>query len=213
MENNCKIKNIIFDLGEVLINGIKNTGLVLKEKHKIEDTLFDSKLGLIKIKSPLLIPLVDELFIGNIDEDEYIKNVLRQYPQLGTEDWLKKHIRENFIEVKGTREIIIKLRNLGYKTAILSINGREWIEYCEKKFDFHKLFDVYSYSFEDKVLKPNPLAFQKVLHKLNAKPEECVFIDDQEKNIKAAQALGIKSVLFINTEDLQSRLKQIIPNF
>ena len=204
MNNKSKIKNIIFDLGEVLIHGIKNTGRVLKEKHKISDALF---------KTPLLVPIVEELFLGNVSEDAYIKAVLKEYPELGTQEYLKAHIRENFREVEGTREIVIKLRKLGYKTAILSIHGKEWIDYLEKKFNFHYLFDALSYSYEDKVSKPHPSAFLKVLQKLDAKPEECIFIDDHEKNIEAAKILGIESILFTTAEDLHNNLKQILPDF
>lgn len=204
MSHDNKIKNIIFDLGEVLIHGIKDTGLALKEKHKISDALF---------KTPLLVPIVEELFLGNVSEDVYIEAVLKQYPELGTQEYLKAHIRENFKEVEGTREIVIKVKKLGYKTAILSIHGKEWIDYLEKKFDFHKLFDILSYSYEDKVSKPHSSAFQKVLQKLNAKPEECLFIDDHERNIEAARALGIQSILFTTAEDLRSKLKKILPDF
>src|SRR6266481_3433343 len=179
------INNIIFDLSEVLLTGIKDVGIALGEKHKLEGVI-DHTVGWTNIKTPLLIPLVKELMHGNVSEDEYIKGVLDQYPQLGTADWLKQHIRENFKEIEGTRDIILKLRDLKYTLALLSVHTKEWIDYCEQKFDFHKLFDVRSYSYETKVSKPHPLSFQKVLEELKAAPENCLFIDDSEINIKIA---------------------------
>ncbi|HYC34666.1 MAG TPA: hypothetical protein VEC13_02945 [Candidatus Paceibacterota bacterium] len=97
------IKNIIFDLGEVLFKGIKDTGLALQEKHKIED-LYNHELGWARAKHPLLIPLVEEFFLGKVTEDEYIQDVLNQYPQIGQKKDLKEQIRRNFIEIEGTRE-------------------------------------------------------------------------------------------------------------
>jgi len=206
-----KIKNIIFDLSEVLLTGIKHTGITLGEKHKIEN--IKNRVGWTPIMTPLLIPLVEEFFHGNVSEDEYINSVLREYPLLGDSKWLKEHIRENFEEIEGTREIILKLKKSGYKVALLSVHAKEWIDYCEKKFEFHKLFDVLSYSYETKVSKPNPISFYNVLKELDAKPEECVFIDDSETNIYASKGLGIPSILFINAKDLEKELRKLLLDF
>jgi len=206
------INNIIFDLSEVLLTGIKDTGIALGEKHKLENAI-SHKVGWTHIKTPLLIPLVEEFLNGNVSEDEYIKGVLEQYPQLGTEDWLKQHIRENFKEVEGTRNIISELKGLKYTMALLSVHAKEWIDYCEQKFDFHKLFDVRVYSYETKVSKPHPLSFKKVLEELNAGPENCLFIDDSEINVKAAEVMSIKSILFTDAEKLRDDLGKLLPDF
>ncbi len=210
MEKNTQIKNIIFDLSEVLLTGLKGTGLALGEKHNI---VSEHHPLWAMARTPLLLPVIEEFFNGNVSEEDYIVEVLNKWPQLGTKEWLKEHIRENFREINGTRDIVIELKKLGYKLAILSIHGKEWIEYCENKFDFHKLFDVCSYSYQTKVSKPDPLAFQNVLNDLDAKPEECLFIDDSEHNTKAAEALGIQSVVFTDAENLSIRLKELLPNF
>ncbi len=212
MESKKQIKNIIFDLSDVLLTGIKDTGVALGEKHKIEKGSYN-QVWWTKTTTPLLTPLVEELFHGNVSEDEYIEDVLEKYPQMGTKEWLKTHIRENFTEVKGTREIILKLKNSGYKLALLSVHAKEWIDYCEEKFNFHELFDIRSYSYNAKVSKPNPISFQNVLKQLDASPEECLFIDDSEINIKAAEKLGIKGILFTNADNLGNNLFEILGNF
>lgn len=211
MDSNM-IKNIIFDLSEVLLTGIKDTGLALKEKHDLEKQI-SHEVDWAPHKTPLLIPLVHEFFHGNVTEDEYIKEVIQTYPQIGSEEWLKDHIRENFKEVEGTRDVIIKLKQFGYTLAILSIHAKEWIDYCNEKYNFHNLFDLLCYSYEEKVSKPHPQSFQNVLSKLNAKPEECLFIDDSKKNIEIAESLGIQSILFIDADGLRSELSKKLPNF
>lgn len=204
--------SIIFDISEVLLTGIKDTGIALAEKHQLTNDL-NHTVGWTAIRTPLLIPLAEELFYGNIDEDEYIAAVLKAYPQLGTAVWLKQHIRDNFREVEGTRKIIIKLRQLGYRLALLSVHAKEWVDYCEEKFNFHGLFDVHIYSFNTKVSKPHPASFQAALYQLRSKPEECLFIDDSTINVEAARALGIPSVVFITATDLEVELKKLLPNF
>ncbi len=210
MKEKYKIKHIIFDLSEVLLTGIKDTGIALGEKHKIDNDTIKNTVNWTYIKTPLLVPLVEELFHGNVTEDNYIEAVLNEYPQLGTKKWLKEHIRANFKEVTGTREVIKELKKLGYTTALLSVHAKEWINYCEKIFDFHKLFDVKGYSFNDKVSKPDPLSFQKILERLSAIPEECIFIDDSEININSARSLGIYPILFTNAENLRTELSQVL---
>lgn len=60
-------------------------------------------------------------------------------------------------------------------------------------------FDVIVISCEAGVKKPEPKIYQLTLEQLGIAPEEAVFIDDLEKNVKGAQAVGIKGVWFKNT--------------
>lgn len=52
-------------------------------------------------------------------------------------------------------------------------------------------------------------AFINVLDKINAKPEECVFIDDLEVNIKRAEALGMWGIVYKNKEELDQKLLKL----
>lgn len=204
------IKYIIFDVGEVLLAGVRDIGLALAEKFKLEG--MEKTFANIS-PTPLLTPLIKEFFAGTVNEDTYLNEVIKTYPQLGNKEELKQLIRNNFTEVAGTREIVIKLKSLGYKLGLLSVHGREWIEYCEEKYDFHKLFDVVSFSYHEGNLKPDKQAFISVIKKFPASPEECLFIDDAIVNIQAAEELGIKGILFTTAEDLEQHLKSILPNY
>jgi len=199
------IKYIIFDLADVLITGTNETGFALAKKHQLA---VDDRQSF-----PLLTPLAQDFFHGHVREDEYIDEVIRTYPQFGSKDWLKQHIRENFTEVPGTREIVLRLKGLGYPLALLSVHAKEWIEYCDQKFKIHEVFDQVAYSFTDKVSKPNKKAFELVLARLNAQPEECLFIDDTLVNIQTAEEMGIKSVQFFNASKLNEQLKVLLPDY
>lgn len=208
-----EITNIVFDLSEVLLTGIKDTGVALREKHRIE-VVADHHLGShSSIRTPLLVPLVEELFHGNVSEKEYLNSVVQTYPQIGSEMELRQLIRKNFQEIKGTREIILELKRLRYTLALLSVHAKEWVDYCEKKFDFHRLFDVRIYSYETKVSKPHPDAFRGMLKTLQTTPGKCVFIDDSETNVRAAEALGISGIVFTDAENLRTQLAEILPDF
>ncbi|MDO8576478.1 MAG: HAD hydrolase-like protein, partial [bacterium] len=155
------IEHVIFDLSEVLLTGIKDAGIALREKHQLE--IEGPKMDWAQEKHPLLTPLVKEFFNGTVDEDAYVRDVVAKYPQIGDAAWLKQHIRENFVEVEGTRDVVIRLRQLGYKLSILSNHSKEWIDHCEEKFNFHELFDERVYSYEIGASKPDPRAYKAVL--------------------------------------------------
>lgn len=88
------------------------------------------------------------------------------------------------------------LRTKQVSTALLSNDTREWNEYLRGKSDLDKLFDVKIVSGEVGLRKPMPEIYLLAVEKLGVKPEDCVFVDDQDRNLIAAQALGIKTVSF-----------------
>jgi putative hydrolase of the HAD superfamily len=205
------IRHVIFDLSEVLLTGVKETGIALGIRHQVQiPASFTGTSGRL---NPLLIPAAREFFNGGCTEDRYIAEVLKLYPMFGPHKGLKAHIRENFREVEGTREVVLKLRELGYGTALLSVHGREWIEYCEARFKIHKMFDTVCYSFDHQVSKPEPEAFLRALKQMQAKPEECLFIDDSQKNVDVANELGIGGILFLTAADLKVELARRLPDF
>jgi len=112
-------------------------------------------------------------------------------------------------EIEGTREIIENLKKNGYKLGLLSVHAKEWADYCEEKFDYHKLFHSVMYSFEVGVCKPESKAFELILEKLNVVPKECLFIDDSQENIDVAQKLGIQTILFKEASQLKSSLQDL----
>ena len=197
---NITISTIIFDLSEVQITGLRGV---------------EKKLGALLGKNPVEISaalLGDDLnsfFHGKISEDEYLYRTIKKNNWRADIGQLKKTIRENFTEIEGTRKIIERLKKQGFKLGLLSVHGKEWIEYSSAKFDYHKLFDVVLYSFEIAVSKPDRKAYEIMIEKLGVKPEECMFVDDSPENLVPAKALGMKAVLFEGADQLEAEFKRI----
>jgi epoxide hydrolase-like predicted phosphatase len=193
------ITTIIFDLSEVYLYGMYQF-----ERH------LAPKLNLTREDSKRIfdIPELKEFFNGRLTEEEYFIKAIEKSKIDVSVDLLKKAVRKNFQEIEGTREIIEKLSKNGYKLGLLSVHTREWIDHCEKKFNYHKLFHSVMYSFEVQVCKPDKLAYQHILKKLDSKPQECIFIDDYDKNIESAKELGINVILFKNPNQLKSELRK-----
>ncbi len=140
------IKAVIFDLGEVLLDGLLGT------EHKLEAQLDRNHKD---IHKGFHIEELTRFFEGKISEEEYWDFVIKKNGWDVTKDVLKLAVRNNFKEIEGTRTIIEQLRKKGYKLGLLSNHAKEWIVFCEEKFDFEKLFDEVLYSFEIKAIKPD----------------------------------------------------------
>ncbi|HCP41466.1 MAG TPA: haloacid dehalogenase [Cryomorphaceae bacterium] len=82
-----------------------------------------------------------------------------------------------------------------------------WNSFVEK-------FEALFLSYEIGLRKPDDGYFNYVLEYMDAKPEEVLFVDDSPNNIKAAEALGINTVLFnIQEQDLTKELPAVLAKF
>ncbi len=72
--------------------------------------------------------------------------------------------------------------------------------------EINSMFDGIFVSYREGFRKPSPEAFQNVLNKIGANPEECIFIDDTERNIIAANELGVKAFLYRSLNELKDDL-------
>jgi putative hydrolase of the HAD superfamily len=92
--------------------------------------------------------------------------------------------------------------------ALLSDHAREWIEYIEGVHSFLGVFKARYYSFEIGTLKRDPASFDYVLGKLGIDAVDCLFIDDNARNIGVANTLGINGILFKNAVQLELALPE-----
>lgn len=193
------ITTIIFDFYDVYVKGLIGS-------HKY----FEKELSTPVSEEYFYNEYYEKFVIGQISEDNYWKSVIKENSWDIPVDQLKNAARKSFIEIKGTREIMEKLKKEGYTLILLSNHGKEWAEYCERKYSYHKLFKHVVYSFQVGLTKPNKEIFLLVLKKLQVKPQECLFIDDYKNNILAAESLGMKTIQFISSADLKKKLRKMI---
>ncbi|MFX0012722.1 MAG: HAD-IA family hydrolase, partial [Candidatus Hermodarchaeota archaeon] len=90
--------------------------------------------------------------------------------------------------------ILKDLRNLGYKTYILSNFIKETYAYIEKKYDIFHLFDGQIISGFEKAIKPEKNIYLLLLNRYQLIPEESLFIDDVLFYLKPAKKLGMKTI-------------------
>ena len=95
------------------------------------------------------------------------------------------------------------LRQRGVKVYILSNNFKERADYYNQYPWIHDAVDKVYFSWQTGFVKPDVRAWELVLAENNLKGEECLYFDDQDKNIKSAESLGIISFKFTNEEELE----------
>lgn len=196
------IKNIIFDFGGVIL---KHKSTLMEEKIAEIFSVSDNKaLELWKAKKSLLLTgkISSEQFLTKLKEELHLNTPL---PQI-IKAWKDIYIREakdvnwellNFIE---------KLKS-NYNIFLFTDTIDTHDEYNATRKIYEKFTKVFK-SFEERIAKAEgKKAYLYILKKINAKPEECIFIDDLEVNIKTAQEAGIKGIVYKNLQQLKEELK------
>ena len=104
-------------------------------------------------------------------------------------------------------DTILQLRQKGYQVCLLSNTNpfmMKWADSPEFDGQGHPVshyFDRLYLSYQCGIMKPAPKIFQMMLEGQNALPEETLFIDDSETNVKVAQSLGIHTLCPHDNED------------
>lgn len=185
------IKNIIFDLGGVVIDLQRRMAVDALDRLGLSDA--SSLLGEYEQKGPFL-----ELETGEISSSE-VYDILLPHCKKGTtctdiRDAFEEFLRD--LPVERLR-MLESLRKKGYKLYVLSntnpIMYNHWIDNAFRNDgkSMNDYFDGIVASFQEKMCKPNPALFQRVVDRYGLKPEETLMLDDSEANVKAAQSIGL----------------------
>jgi putative hydrolase of the HAD superfamily len=146
---------------------------------------------------------------GKIQHKEFVESYLLKNNDVFTLDEFVEIFKRSVTPVRGIENILKKLKK-NYKLAILSNEGIEWGNYKLDKSGLKRYFDKIIISSQIGFAKPDLKFYKKSLKLLNIEPKSCVFIDDLEENINAAEKLGIKSILFKNPHQLQKDLNKYL---
>jgi len=199
------IKNIIFDLGNVLINFKPEQFL----KRFVKDENHINKF----IPKVIKVELWSKLDRGIISLQEARDKYLERYPE---ENNLLltffNHWKEMLTPITQNIQILRELKGNDYRIYFLSNFIKEAYEYVQTRYEFLTLADGIVISSEIKYVKPEVKIYQHLLEKYNLNPEQCVFIDDVESNLPQAQSLKMKTIHYLKDTDLRSELRKLNVN-
>jgi 2-haloacid dehalogenase len=109
-------------------------------------------------------------------------------------------------EFLGTVEVLHELKAAGYQLAALSNWSSETFPIVKDQYEFLKWFSPVMISGYIGYKKPDPEAYQILLHELGLEAGDCLFIDDMEQNILEAQRQGFGVIQFVSPQHLRAAL-------
>lgn len=93
-------------------------------------------------------------------------------------------------------ELACRLKKHGYKVGIITDNKKDRIECIIETYGWDTLFDVVVVSADIGSGKDEEIIFRRALEKLHLSAEECLFIDNQKKNLMVPQSMGMKTIYY-----------------
>ena len=173
------IKNIIFDVGGVVLKGhpsdvLESIDIDKELKEEVINKFFsnwsDLDLGLVTLKEKF-----DKCNFTTFINDELKNRLINCFKY--------REFNEDILELIHT----LKINN--YNVYILSNNNFDTVEYL-RSLDFYKDIDGDCYSCFYHVSKPDKEIYKMLTHKYNLDISSSLFIDDSLKNIDMANELG-----------------------
>ncbi|MCX5923196.1 MAG: HAD-IA family hydrolase [Candidatus Dependentiae bacterium] len=138
-----------------------------------------------------------EKHINKSPQPTSIKNLFRSIARLMLD---AQTLADSQSPITTMVQLAKNLKSKGYKLYVLSNWEADSYKLVKKQnTELFNLFDGIMVSGEEKMGKPSPEFYKKLLEKYNLNANECIFIDDEINNTQAAQKLGIKSIVCKNT--------------
>ena len=107
-------------------------------------------------------------------------------------------------------EIVDELKQQNYKIGMVTDNKKDRIDDIVKYYDWNKIFDAITISAEVGSGKDYNETFMKTMNCLNVNADECVFIDNQEKNLIAPKSMGMNVIYF---DHMKRNYEKLIKEF
>ncbi|MDE6363796.1 MAG: HAD family phosphatase [Lachnospiraceae bacterium] len=198
------IKNVVFDIGNVLVDFrwralMEDLNLPKKTQKLFEKTVFDS-------------PWWGELDHGIYEEAEILKHFREDNQDHLDAFNLVWDNRDKLVEPYAYAvPWIERLKKAGFKVYLLSNYPREIFALHAECgcFPFLDIVDGRVVSGFVKMVKPDADIYEHLLRENGLCAEECVFIDDREENVEAARALGMKGIVFASYEQACEELETV----
>lgn len=207
------IKNILFDLGGVLLNlDVSKTEVGFRclvgdnKKHQeIYAQLNDKQV-------------FEDIETNAISAEEFVKVLQEANPTPVTTAQVETAWSAMLLDFPAQRiELLRELKAAGYTIFLLSntnsIHLRDFRAIMQAQLgidDFDAFFDKAYYSHLIELRKPHAEAFQYVLDDANINASETVFIDDNAINLTGARAVGMHTIHHKANSDINKMLKDYL---
>ncbi len=194
------MKNIVFDIGNVLVD--------YRPKEFLGELGLSEDICKRIIKASVMNPCWEQFERAAITEQEAIDGFVAADPEIKTE------IEAAFKNINGMLTLrdyavdwIKSLKESGFGVYYLSNYSHKAYKECSETLTFIPLTDGGLLSFQAKMTKPDPEFYKLFLNKFDLNAEDCIFVDDTPKNVEAAEKLGFKGICFDNWQDVDRKIR------
>ena len=208
------VKNIIFDLGGVIIDLKREAAVEGLEALGVTDA--DEMLGLYGQKG-IFLALEEGKATAADFFDEIRKRTGKETSDLEIQEALNRFL----IRIPVERlQMLRKLRQEGYRLFVLSntnaIMFNSWIRdaFSQEGLRINDYFDGIVKSYDEGICKPDPEIFALVARRYRLNPEETLMLDDSVKNCEAARSVGLQAevVTIDNSNDMLAICNRLLEN-
>lgn len=197
------IKNIVFDLGNVLISFKPSEYFDKKNypqnyKARILSEIFDSEEWQMLDRGDITTSeAIDSISLKSSLNKEEITHIFN----LRTE--LLFPLDENVRLLPG-------LKKQGFRLYFLSNFPLDLFKEVTTGYYFFKHFDGGVISAQVKFTKPHSRIYEAFLEKYSLVPEECLYIDDLEINVRGAETVGMKGLVTYGSLEIEDKIKEAL---
>ncbi len=208
-----KIKNIMFDLGGVIMTIDQPSAVRRFREIGLDDA------------DKILDPYTQSGIFGDLEEgkitaDDFIRELSGMTGRQLTFDECKYAWRGYTKEVPMRNiHALDALRKEGYRLILISNTNpfmMDWGMSEDFSGDGRKIsdfFDALYMSYKMKMMKPDSRMFEEIVAREGIKPGETLFVDDGEKNVSVALGLGFETFCPKNGEDWTGKLKTLLASY
>ena len=197
------IKAVIFDLGGVLL---RTQDFSIREqlaerlgmdRHELEELVFGGDSG-------------DRAQRGEVSARQHGENLRYQLGYSPRE--FHTFLDEFFSSDQIDDQLVDYIRGLRkkYKTALLSNSADDLRQKIAEMWHIEDAFDLMIISAEVGVAKPDPRIFRLALDRMGITAGEAIFVDDFQRNVIAAQDLGIHAIRFVSSQQVRDELGRLL---
>ena len=196
------IKAVIWDLSGVVLHTVKGTFY----------SLMAERLGApLKDVERLMSSTENKLWdLGEMTDDTFYTFILKGLNMpMEKKSILRKFVLDDFYIDQEILAYIKKIHK-SFTTVLLTNFPKHMHDFMKTDWIVDGAFDHIIASCDVKLIKPDPAIYKLTLAHIGCQAEESVFIDDWEKNVKAAEKLGIIGIIYQSQSQIINDLDAIL---
>lgn len=184
------IKNVVFDMGNVLIrwNPAEIIARFVDDRddvNLINEALFNQEKW-------------NKLDEGTVSEEDVLADAKQHLPERLYDD--VEEVMDNWHYcmpvIVENNELVKLLKDNGYGVYLLSNANKRFHSFGRENVPCLKFMDGYMISADEKCVKPSSEIYEKFFKKFGLNPDECVFIDDLSANCEGAKNAGMNAYCY-----------------